>query len=58
MFEEDDYEMREYEYEYDAIFVENLNDGIDEYESEEVQYNVKDYDNSENDSIHKLLRSD
>ena len=46
MFEEDDYEMREYEYEYDAIFVENLNDGIDEYESEEVQYNVKDYDNS------------
>lgn len=58
MFEEDDYEMREYEYEYDAIFVENLNDGIDEYESEEVQYNVKDYDNSENDSVYKLLRND
>lgn len=58
MFEEDDYEMREYEYEYDAIFVENLNDGIDEYESEEVQYNVKDYGNSENDSIRKLLRND
>lgn len=58
MFEEDDYEMREYEYEYDAIFVENLNDGIDEYESEEVQYNVKDYDNGENDSIRKLLRND